>query len=130
MKLLMVGGGGREHALIRSFEKSKQIEKIYCAPGNGGISFDAQLVPVAATDTAGMVNFAQKNDIDLVFVAPDDPLAAGMVDALQQAGIRAFGPNAAAARIESSKVFAKNLMKKYQIPTAAYEVFDDMDCAL
>lgn len=130
MKLLMVGGGGREHALIRSFKNSKQIEKIYCAPGNGGISFDAQLVPVAAMDTAGMVNFAQKNDIDLVFVAPDDPLAAGMVDALQQAGIRAFGPNAAAARIESSKVFAKNLMKKYQIPTAAYEVFDDMDCAL
>ena len=130
MKLLMVGSGGREHALIRKLNESGQIDKIYCAPGNGGISFDAENVNIAATDIEGMVAFAKQNSVDLVFVAPDDPLALGMVDALQKEGIRAFGPDAAAARIEASKVFSKNLMKKYNIPTADYNVFDDMDKAI
>ncbi|MGI6261526.1 MAG: phosphoribosylamine--glycine ligase [Acutalibacteraceae bacterium] len=125
MKILMIGSGGREHALVRKLKESPRAEKIYCAPGNGGISCDAVCEPIGAMDIDGTVAFAKQNAIDLVFVAPDDPLAAGMVDAMQKEGIRAFGPSAAAARIESSKVFSKNLMKKYGIPTAGYEVFEN-----
>lgn len=124
MKILMIGSGGREHALVRKLKESPRVEKIYCAPGNGGISCDAVCEPIGAMDIGGAVAFAKQNAIDLVFVAPDDPLAAGMVDAMQKEGIRAFGPSAAAAQIESSKVFSKNLMKKYGIPTAGYEVFE------
>lgn len=130
MKLLMIGGGGREHALIRKLKESTRVEKVYCAPGNGGISRDAECVAVSAMDVEGVVAFSKAQQIDLVFVAPDDPLAAGMVDALEAAGIRAFGPSRAAAEIESSKVFSKNLMKKYGIPTARYEVFDAPEKAL
>ena len=130
MKVLMIGSGGREHALIRSLKKSEKVTEIFCAPGNGGISFDATNVPIPVTDKEGIVKFATENKIDLVFVAPDDPLADGMVDALENAGIRAFGPNAAAARIEASKVFSKNLMKKYNIPTADYNVFSDSASAI
>lgn len=130
MKILVVGGGGREHAIIRKLKESPKAEKIYCAPGNGGISKDAECVNIAVSDINGIVNFSKENSIDLVFVAPDDPLAAGMVNVLEDAGIRAFGPRAEAAVIESSKVFSKNLMKKYHIPTAGYEVFDDPAKAL
>ena len=125
MKILVIGGGGREHAIIRKLKESPKVDKIYCAPGNGGISKDAECVGISAMDLDGAVAFAKDNQIDLVFVAPDDPLAAGMVDRFEAAGIPAFGPNAAAAQIESSKVFSKNLMKKYHIPTARYEVFSD-----
>ncbi len=130
MKLLMIGSGGREHALIRKLKESPRVETIYCAPGNGGISRDAQCVAISAMDIDSVVAFSKENQIDLVFVAPDDPLAAGMVDALEAAGIRAFGPSKLAAEIESSKVFSKNLMKKYGIPTARYEVFDAPETAL
>ncbi len=130
MNVLMIGSGGREHALIKAIKKSPRLEKLYCAPGNGGISRDAQCVDIPVMDKEKMVAFARENDIDLAFVAPDDPLAAGMVDAFEAAGIRAFGPNAAAAIIEASKVFSKNLMKKYGIPTAKYEVFDSADAAI
>lgn len=130
MKLLMIGGGGREHALIRKLKESPRVETIYCAPGNGGISRDAQCVAISAMDIDSVVAFSKENQIDLVFVAPDDPLAAGMVDVLEAAGIRAFGPSKLAAEIESSKVFSKNLMKKYGIPTARYEVFDAPETAL
>lgn len=123
MIVLMIGGGGREHALIRKLKESSRVETIYCAPGNGGISKDAQCVDIPVMDLEKMVAFALDKKVDLVFVAPDDPLAAGMVDAMQTAGIRTFGPTAKAAEIESSKVFSKNLMKKYGIPTAEYEVF-------
>ena len=125
MNVLMIGSGGREHALIKAILKSPRLEKLYCAPGNGGISRDAQCVDIPVMDKEKMVAFAKENSIDLAFVAPDDPLAAGMVDAFEEAGIRAFGPNAKAAVIEASKVFSKNLMKKYGIPTAEYEVFDN-----
>ena len=130
MKLLMIGGGGREHALIRKLKESPRVDEIYCAPGNGGIACDAQCVAISAMDIEGVVAFSKEHKIDLVFVAPDDPLAAGMVDALEAAGIRAFGPSRLAAEIESSKVFSKNLMKKYGIPTARYEVFDAPEKAL
>ena len=130
MKILMIGSGGREHALIKKLLESPKCEKLYCAPGNGGISRDAETVAINVMDKEGMVQFAKDNAIDLVFVAPDDPLAAGMVDALEAAGIRAFGPNADAAIIEASKVFSKNMMKKYGIPTAKYEVFDDPQKAI
>ncbi len=123
MIVLMIGGGGREHALIRKLKESSRVETIYCAPGNGGISKDAQCVDIPVMDLEKMVAFALDKKVDLVFVAPDDPLAAGMVDAMEAAGIRTFGPTAKAAEIESSKVFSKNLMKKYGIPTAEYEVF-------
>ena len=125
MKILMIGSGGREHALIKKLLESPKCEKLYCAPGNGGISRDAEVVNISVMDKEGMVRFAKDNAIDLVFVAPDDPLADGMVDAMEAAGIRAFGPNAKAAIIEASKVFSKNMMKKYGIPTAKYEVFTD-----
>ena len=130
MKILMIGSGGREHALIKKLLESPKVEKIYCAPGNGGIACDAENVNISAMDIEGVVNFSKENKIDLVFVAPDDPLAAGMVDALEAEGIRAFGPRKAAAEIEASKVFSKNLMKKYGIPTADYQVFDNSKDAL
>ena len=129
MKVLVVGGGGREHAIVRKLKESRGVTKLYCAPGNGGIAMDAECVNIAATDIDAMVRFAEKEKIDYVVVAPDDPLAMGMVDALNAAGIPAFGPNKAAARIEASKAFSKDLMKRYHIPTAAYEVFDDADKA-
>jgi len=128
MKLLVVGSGGREHAVIRKLKENPKAEKIYCAPGNGGISADAECVPVKATE--GMVSFAKGQGVDFVVVTPDDPLVLGMVDALHAAGIRTFGPDKAAAQIEGSKVFSKNLMKKYGIPTAAYEVFSDPKAAI
>lgn len=130
MKILMVGGGGREHALIRKLLESEKVKKVYCAPGNGGISCDAECFSVGATDIDGMVSLAKELKVDCVFVAPDDPLAAGMVDAMEKEGIRAFGPRANAAIIESSKVFSKDLMKKYSIPTAGYEVFENSKDAL
>ncbi|HOJ09062.1 MAG TPA: phosphoribosylamine--glycine ligase [Clostridiales bacterium] len=130
MKVLVVGGGGREHALVWKAAQNPSVEKIYCAPGNGGIAKIAQCVPIKATDIKGMVEFSKSNNIDLVIVSPDDPLAAGMVDALQEAGIRAFGPLKNAAVIEASKSFSKNLMKKYNIPTAGYDVFDNCDKAI
>jgi len=125
MKVLVVGSGGREHALVWKIVQSPRVEKVYCAPGNGGISAIAECVPIKAMDIEEIVNFSKEKKIDMVVVAPDDPLAAGMVDALEEAGIRAFGPNKAAAVIESSKAFAKNLMKKYNIPTARYEIFEN-----
>ena len=125
MKILVVGGGGREHAICRKLAQSPRVEKIYCAPGNGGISKIAECVPVKATDIEGITAFAFGSGIDMVMVAPDDPLAAGMVDALEARGIRAFGPRKDAAVLESSKAFSKDLMKKYGIPTAKYEVFED-----
>ena len=124
MKILVVGGGGREHTIVWKIAQSPKAEKIYCAPGNGGISELAECVDIKACDIDGMVKFAKDNQIDLVMVAPDDPLVLGMVDAMEKAGIRAFGPRKNAAIIEGSKVFSKELMKKYNIPTAAYEVFD------
>ena len=125
MRIMVIGGGGREHTIIRKLKESPKVDKIYAAPGNGGIAKDAECVDIGVMDKAAVIEFAKENVVDLVFVAPDDPLAAGMVDALNANGIRAFGPRAEAAIIESSKVFSKNMMKKYHIPTAAYEVFDD-----
>ncbi len=125
MKVLVIGSGGREHAVIRKLKESREIGKIFCAPGNGGISVLAAPVDVKATDIDGMVHFAKTEGIGFAVVTPDDPLVLGMADALEAAGIPAFGPSKAAAQIEGSKVFAKNLMKKYGIPTAKYEVFDD-----
>ncbi len=130
MNILVVGGGGREHAIIKKLKENKDIEKIYALPGNGGIAADAECVNVGATDIAGIVDFAKNNDIDFAVVAPDDPLVLGAVDALNEIGIKCFGPKKNAAIIEGSKVFSKNLMKKYGIPTAEYEVFSDMDKAL
>lgn len=125
MKVLVIGSGGREHTILWKLKQNPRITKLYCAPGNGGISELAECVPINALDTKAMVAFSQEQAIDLVVVAPDDPLAAGMVDALEAAGIRAFGPRKNAAIIEASKVFAKDLMKKYNIPTADYNAFDD-----
>ena len=130
MRILVIGSGGREHTIIRKLRQSPKVDKIYAAPGNGGISKDAECLDIGAMDKAAIVEFSKKNAVDLVFVAPDDPLAAGMVDTLIANGIRAFGPRAEAAVIESSKVFSKNLMKKYHIPTADYEVFDDPSKAM
>ncbi len=130
MKLLVVGGGGREHAIIRSLKKNPAVETIYALPGNGGIAADAVCVNIGATDIEKIVAFALENAIDYAVVAPDDPLVLGCVDELEAKGIPCFGPRANAAILEGSKVFSKNLMKKYGIPTAEYEVFDDMDAAL
>ena len=124
MKVLVVGGGGREHALIRKIKESKKVDSIACTPGNGGISYDADCYDVSATDIDGVVNLAKEIKADYVVVAPDDPLVAGMVDALNAAGFKTFGPSANAAIIEGSKVFSKELMQKYNIPTAEYKVFD------
>ena len=130
MKLLVVGGGGREHAIIRSLKKNLQVETIYALPGNGGIAADATCVNIGATDIDGIVNFAKENAIDYAVVAPDDPLVLGCVDRLNKIGIPCFGPKANAAIIEGSKAFSKDLMKKYGIPTASYEIFTDMEKAL
>lgn len=130
MKLLVVGGGGREHAIIKKLKENSSVEKIYALPGNGGIAADAECVNIGAKDIDGIVRFAVDNKIDYAVVAPDDPLVLGAVDALTAAGIPCFGPEAKAAIIEGSKIFSKNLMKKYGIPTAQYETFDNADAAL
>ena len=130
MKILVIGGGGREHTIVWKLSKSPKVSKLYCAPGNGGFAVLAECVPIKATDIESVVNFAKEKAVDLVVVAPDDPLVAGMVDALEDAGIRAFGPRANAAAIEGSKVFSKDLMKKYNITTAGYEVFTDPESAI
>lgn len=127
MKVLVVGGGGREHALIKKIKESDRVDSIACCPGNGGISYDAECYDVSATDIDGVVKLAKDIQADFVVVAPDDPLVAGMVDALNEAGFATFGPTADAAMIEGSKVFSKNLMLKYNIPTAEYRVFDNAD---
>lgn len=130
MNVLVVGGGGREHAICWALRKSPHVDRLFCAPGNGGIAAVSECVDIKATDIEGIVRFATDNAIDFVMVAPDDPLALGLVDALDTAGVRAFGPRADAAIIESSKVYSKKLMKKYGIPTAEYEVFSDMEEAI
>lgn len=130
MKILVVGGGGREHAIIKKLKENKTVEQIFALPGNGGIAADAECVNISATDIKKIVDFAVTNKIDYAVVAPDDPLVLGCVDALNDKGIPCFGPESSAAIIEGSKVFSKNLMKKYGIPTAAYEVFDNADKAL
>ncbi len=130
MKLMVIGGGGREHAIIKSLKKNPRVTEIYALPGNGGIAADATCVNIGAKDIPGIVDFAVENAIDYAVVAPDDPLVLGCVDALEEKGIPCFGPRANAAIIEGSKVFSKNLMKKYGIPTACYEVFTDMEAAL
>ncbi len=130
MKIMVVGGGGREHAIIKKIKENPSVSEIYALPGNGGMANDATLVPIGAKDIDGIVNFAVEHNIDYAIVAPDDPLVLGAVDALQEKGIPCFGPDAKAAIIEGSKVFSKNLMKKYGIPTAAYEVFNNMEDAL
>lgn len=130
MKVLVIGSGGREHTIIWKLSQSPKVDKIYAAPGNGGISELAECVPISVMDFNALTAFAQKNAIDLTVVAPDDPLAAGAVDAFESVGLRAFGPNKAAAIIEGSKAFSKNLMKKYGIPTADYEVFDNSSDAV
>ena len=130
MKIMVVGGGGREHAIIKKLKENKEITEIFALPGNGGMAKDATLVNIGAKDISAIVDFAKNNNIDYAVVAPDDPLVLGCVDALNEIGIDCFGPNKAAAIIEGSKVFSKNLMKKYNIPTAEYEVFSDLDAAL
>ena len=130
MKIMVVGGGGREHAIIKKLKENKNIEEIFALPGNGGMAKDATIVPIGAKEIDKIVDFAKENKIDYAVVAPDDPLVLGCVDALEAVGIHCFGPRANAAIIEGSKVFSKNLMKKYSIPTAEYEVFDDADKAL
>lgn len=130
MKIMVVGGGGREHAIIRKLKENPLVEEIFALPGNGGIAADATCVPIGAKEIDRIVSFASENWIDFAVVAPDDPLVLGAVDALQAIGIPCFGPEKKAAVIEGSKIFAKELMKKYGIPTAAYEVFDDLDSAL
>lgn len=130
MKVLVIGSGGREHAIIWKLAQSKNVSKIYCAPGNGGIADLAECVPIDVMDFEKLTEFAKENNIDLTVVAPDDPLAAGAVDAFEAGGLRAFGPNKAAAIIEGSKSFSKDLMKKYNIPTAEYEVFENSKDAL
>ena len=131
MKVLVVGGGGREHAVCKKLKESRLVDTLLCAPGNAGIAQVAVCVPgVKATDVEAIVKLAKDEQVDFVCVTPDDPLALGCVDALEAAGIPAFGPSAYAAQMESSKIFSKNLMKKYGIPTAASETFDDMDAAL
>ncbi len=130
MKIMVVGGGGREHAIIKKLKENPSVKEIFALPGNGGIAADATCVQIGATDIPAIVQFARENAIDYAVVAPDDPLVLGAVDALNEVGIPCFGPRANAAIIEGSKVFAKNLMKKYGIPTARYEVFSNMDDAL
>ena len=130
MNILVIGSGGREHAVIKSIKKNPAVETIYCLPGNGGIAADATCVDIGAKDIDGIVKFATENKIDYAIVTPDDPLVLGCVDALSAVGIPCFGPDKKAAIIEGSKAFSKDLMKKYNIPTAAYEIFDDMDKAI
>ena len=130
MNVMVVGGGGREHAIIKKIKQNPTVKSIFALPGNGGIAADAVCVDVSATDIDGIVRFALESGVDYAIVAPDDPLVLGCVDALEQVGIPCFGPRKNAAIIEGSKVFSKNLMKKYGIPTAAYEVFEDAQAAL
>ncbi len=130
MKVMVVGGGGREHAIIKKIKENKSVTELFALPGNGGIAKDATCVNIGAKEIDKITEFAVENNIDFAVVAPDDPLVLGAVDALNAKGIKTFGPNKAAAIIEGSKVFSKNLMKKYNIPTAQYEVFTDMDAAL
>ena len=130
MNILIVGSGGREHAIAMSAAKSPRAGKIYCAPGNAGISQVAECVPIGAMEFEKLVSFAKENRIDLVIVGMDDPLVGGLVDEMEAAGIRTFGPRKRAAVLEGSKAFSKDLMKKYHIPTAAYETFDDPEKAL
>ncbi|MBQ2266194.1 MAG: phosphoribosylamine--glycine ligase, partial [Clostridia bacterium] len=130
MKIMVVGGGGREHAIIKKLKENKNITEIFALPGNAGMAKDATLINIGAKDISAIVDFAKNNDIDYAVVAPDDPLVLGCVDALNEIGIDCFGPNKAAAIIEGSKVFSKNLMKKYNIPTAEYEVFSNLEDAL
>ncbi len=130
MKIMVIGGGGREHALIKKLKENKEITEIFALPGNGGIAKDATCVDIGAKDIDAQVEFAKNNGIEFAVVAPDDPLVLGAVDALEAAGVPCFGPESKAAIIEGSKVFSKNLMKKYGIPTAEYEVFTDIDKAL
>jgi phosphoribosylamine--glycine ligase len=130
LRVLVVGGGGREHAIVHKLSKSSRVDEIFCTPGNGGISDIAECAPIKATDLAGVRQFAIEKCVDLVFVASDDPLALGMVDMFEKEGIRVFGPRKDASILESSKVFSKNLMKKYGIPTAAYETFDSSKMAI
>ena len=125
MKILVVGGGGREHAIIKKIKENKKVSQIFALPGNGGIANDADCIDIGAKEIDKIVDFAVKEKIDYAIVAPDDPLVLGCVDALESKGIPCFGPDSKAAVIEGSKVFSKNLMKKYGIPTAEYEVFDD-----
>ncbi len=127
MDLMVIGGGGREHAIIRKLRENPEIDTIWCLPGNGGIASDARCVPIGAKDIDGIERFASEHSVDFAVVAQDDPLALGCVDRLHALGIPCFGPDAAAARIEASKVFAKDLMHKYGIPTAGYQVFGDAD---
>ena len=129
-KVLVIGGGGREHAIVDAISRSPQVGKIYCAPGNAGIALQAECVAIKDTDVEGLKNFALANEIDLAVVGPEVALAAGVVDAFKEAGLRIFGPSKAAATIEASKDFAKQLMAKYNIPTAAFETFEDYDAAL
>ena len=130
MDILVVGGGGREHAIIKKLRENSGVDRIYALPGNGGIAMDAECFPIKATDIEGIKAFAKEHRPDYAVVAPDDPLVMGCVDELTNIGIPCFGPNAAAAVIEGSKVFSKNLMKKYGIPTARYHTFDNMEDAL
>ena len=131
MKVLIVGGGGREHAIAVAMKKSRRVDQIYCVPGNAGIAEVAECNPsIGVMEFDKIVSYAKEKAVDLVFVAPDDPLVGGLVDVLQEAGLRTFGPNKAAAILEGSKAFSKDLMKKYNIPTAAYETFDDPDKAI
>ncbi len=130
MKILVVGGGGREHAIIKKLKENKEVNTVFALPGNGGIAKDATCVPIGACEIEKIVEFAKNENIDYAVVAPDDPLVLGLVDALEEVNIPCFGPNKNAAIIEGSKVFSKNLMKKYNIPTASYEVFSDMEKAL
>lgn len=130
MDILVIGSGGREHAIIMKLSESSKVKKLYCTPGNGGISRFAECFDVKATDIEGVVALAKELSVDMVVVAPDDPLVLGMVDALNAVGIKTFGPNKAAAIIEGSKVFSKDLMKKYNIPTAGYEIFTNSDEAV
>ncbi|MEG1931982.1 MAG: phosphoribosylamine--glycine ligase, partial [Pygmaiobacter sp.] len=124
MKVAVIGGGGREHAIIKKLKESKEITELFALPGNGGISYDATCVPIKATDLDGVCEFVQQNGIEFVVVAPDDPLVAGLVDKLEALGVPCFGPDQKAAIIEGSKVFSKDLMKKYNIPTASYATFE------
>lgn len=130
MKILVIGSGGREHAIIKKIKQNKNVSEIYAIPGNGGIERDAICIDIKATDINAIKDFAKKNNIDYAIVTPDDPLVAGLVDALEEIKIPCFGPNKNAAIIEGSKVFAKNLMKKYKIPTAKYETFESYDKAI
>ncbi len=129
-KVLVVGGGGRCHAIVKALKRSPRVDKIYCAPGNAGIAEDAECVAIGVEDVDAIVNFVRSNGIDMTVVGPEAALAAGLVNALEAEGLKAFGPTKEAARIESSKEFAKQIMAKYNVPTAAYEAFDDFDKAL